>query len=104
MNGTAEPLKDPVADALQRWLQQRRQQLRDLRARVAKAKAEGGKEPFDFQAFARLYDVRMDYGNQPVGQEEIDRYEQEYYLHLREAKTVADFARQKEQARQGDAG
>lgn len=101
----AEPPKSqgPDADA-QRWLQQRQRQLEEIRAQVAKAKAAGGKEPFDFQAFARLWDVRIDYGDQPVGPEEIERYEQEYYLHFPQAKTVEEFAHQKELARQGDAG
>jgi hypothetical protein len=84
-----------TSKAAEQFLEEQKKQREAIRARVAKAKASSGKEAFDFQAFARLYDVSQDYGPRPVTPEVIERYEEEYYLGPVEAKTVKEFAERK---------
>ena len=69
-----------ASTAAEQFLEQKKKQREEIRAKVAKAKASSGKEAFDFQAFAKAYDVSQDYGSQPVTPEVIERYEEEYYL------------------------
>ena len=93
-----------VSPAAERFAEQRKQQREEIRARVAKAKASSSKEAFDFQAFARVYDVSQDYGSRPVTPEVMERYEQEYYLGPVQAKTVKEFAERKTELKLHDAG
>jgi len=93
-----------ASTAAEQFLEQKKKQREEIRAKVAKAKASSGKEAFDFQAFAKLYDVSQDYGSQPVTPEVIERYEEEYYLGPVEAKTVKEFAERKAELKLHDAG
>ena len=93
-----------ASTAAEQFLEQKKRQREEIRARVAKAKASSGKEAFDFQAFAKAYDVSQDYGSQPVTPEVIERYEEEYYLGPVEAKTVKEFAERKAELKLHDAG
>jgi len=93
-----------ASTAAEQFLEQKKKQREEIRAKVAKAKASSGKEAFDFQAFAKAYDVSQDYGSQPVTPEVIERYEEEYYLGPVEAKTVKEFAERKAELKLHDAG
>jgi hypothetical protein len=84
-----------TSKAAEQFLEEQKKQREAIRAKVATAKASSGKEAFDFQAFARLYDVTQDYGSRPVTPEVIERYEEEYYLGPVQAKTVKEFAERK---------
>ena len=79
----------------ERYAEQRRREQAAIRARVEKAKAAPGKERFDFQAFARLYDVSQDHGARPITAEVIERYEEEYYLGAARASSIREFAERK---------
>ena len=84
-----------VNQAAERFAEQRKQQREEIRARVAQAKASSAKEPFDFQAFAALYDVSQDYGSQPIAPGVMERYEEEYYLGPIQAGTIRELAERK---------
>ena len=84
-----------ASKAAARFAEQRKKQQAEIRAKVAKAKASSGKEAFDFQAFAKAYDVSQDYGSQPVTPEVIERYEEEYYLGPVQASSIREFAEKK---------
>ncbi len=92
-----------VSPAAERFAEQRKQQREEIRARVAKARASATKEPFDFQAFAALYDVSQDYGSQPITPGVIERYEEEYYLGPIQAGTIREHAERKEALKLHDA-
>jgi hypothetical protein len=84
-----------ASKAAERFAEQKKKEREEIRAKVAKAKASPGKEKFDFQAFARLYDVSQDYGSQPVTAEVMERYEEEYYLGPVQASSIREFAERK---------
>jgi hypothetical protein len=77
--------------------------MAEIRVRVAEAKATSSQEKFDFEAFARMYDVSQDYGLTPITAEMQDRYEEEYYLGHFQAKTIQEFAARKEELKLHDA-
>ena len=93
-----------ASTAAEQFLEQKKKQREEIRVKVAKAKASSGKEAFDFQAFAKVYDVSQDYGSRPVTPEVMERYEQEYYLGPVQAKTVKEFAERKTELKLHDAG
>lgn len=93
-----------ASKAAEQFLEQQKKSREEIRARVAKAKASSGKEAFDFQAFAKVYDVSQDHGSQPVTPEVMERYEEEYYLGPVQAKTVKEFAERKAELKLHDAG
>jgi hypothetical protein len=90
-------------NAAARYLQQRQKQWAAIRARLAEVKATSTQEKFDFQAFARLYDIRQDYGSAPITAEVSNRYEEEYYLGPIQASTIREFAARKEELKLHDA-
>lgn len=90
-------------NAAERYLQQRQKARAAIRARLAEAKATSTQEPFDFQTFASLYDVRRDFGSAPITPEVSDRYEEEYYLGPIRAGTIREFAARKEELKLHDA-
>ena len=92
-----------TSDAAARYLEAQRQQKREIRAQVAQAKATSTQEKFDFEEFARLYDVSQDYGSSPIVPEVKDRYEEEYYLGPIQASTIQEFAARKEELKLHDA-
>ena len=92
-----------TSTAAERFAEQRKKEREEVRAQVAKAKAASGKETFDFQAFARLYDVTQDHGSRQITAEVMERYEEEYYLGPVEAKTVQEFAERKQELKLHDA-
>jgi hypothetical protein len=92
-----------ASTSAERFAEQQKKQREEIRARVAKAKASSAKEPFDFQAFARLYDVTQDHGSQPVTPEAIERYEEEYYLGPVQASSIQEFAARKAELKLHDA-
>lgn len=91
-----------ASKAAARFLEQKKKQQAEIRAKVAKAKASSTKERFDFQAFARLYDVSQDYGAAPVTAEVMERYEEEYYLGAIQASTIKEFAERKQELKLHD--
>ncbi|HYV49026.1 MAG TPA: hypothetical protein VFA20_29400 [Myxococcaceae bacterium] len=93
-----------TSKAAEQFLEEQKKQREAIRAKVAKAKASSGKEAFDFQAFAKAYDVSQDYGSRPVTPEVMERYEEEYYLGPVQAKTVKEFAERKTELKLHDAG
>lgn len=92
-----------ASKAAARYLEQKKKQQAEIRAKVAKAKASSTKEKFDFQAFAKLYDVGQDYGAAPVTPEVMERYEEEYYLGAVQASTIREFAARKQELKLHDA-
>lgn len=81
-----------TSKAAERFAEQQKKEQAELRARVAKAKATSTKEQFDFQAFARLYDVTQDHGSRPITPEVMERYEQAYYLGVVHASSIRELA------------
>ncbi len=92
-----------ASKAAARFLEQKKKQQAELRAKVAKAKASSSKEKFDFKAFARLYDVSQDYGAAPITADVMARYEEEYYLGAIQANTIKAFAERKQELKLHDA-
>ena len=64
--------------------------------RLAAEEAEhGGKEPFDFGVFRKLYwrqGIMRSGMDSPAAEDAADSYEREYYLGFPQARTIADFA------------
>lgn len=82
---------------------QKKQEREAIRARVARARAESTKEPFDFSTFASFFDVSSDYGNRPITPEIMETYEEQYYLGVPSAPTIQEFAARKAELKLHDA-
>ena len=91
-----------ASKAAELFAEQQKKERAEIRAKVEKAKAAAGKEKFDFQAFARLYDVSQDHGSQPVTAEVMERYEEEYYLGPVQASSIREFAERKQELKLHD--
>jgi hypothetical protein len=86
-----------------RYLQNLKMEKAEIRARLAKAKATSTQETFEFEVFAKLYDVSQDYGPAPVTADVRERYEEEYYLGPVQANSIREFAARKEELKLHDA-
>lgn len=91
------------AEAAARLAAIKEQQHRAAQARIARARQESSKEPFDFEVFAALYDVSRDYGKEPVSAEIIEHYEDKYYAGPPSAANIREFAAALEELKLHDA-
>jgi len=92
-----------TSEAAARYLRKQLTAKAEILARVAQAKAISTQEKFDFEVFARLYNVSRDYGSAPITPEVSERYEEEYYLGPIQASTIQEFAARKEELKLHDA-
>lgn len=84
-------------DALER---EEGRRLRD----AADAAVRGGKEPFDFEAFRKLYwrqGLLRSGMDSPAAEEAADSYEREYYLGFPQAMTISEYAEALEELERG---
>ena len=91
-----------ASKAAEQYAEQQKKERAEIRAKVEKAKASSAKEKFDFQAFAKLYDVSQDHGSKPITPEVMERYEEEYYLGPVQASSIREFAARKEELKLHD--
>ena len=71
---------------------------------AADAAVREGKEPFDFEAFRKLYwrqGLFRSGMDSPIAEDAAESYEREYYLGFPQARTVAEFAAMLEQVDYG---
>ncbi len=79
--------------------------LTERRAKLEQAKKEAvDKEPFDIEKLKTLYDLSDDSGKAVLSPERVEKLEMEYYLNQKDAKTLEEFAKRKEDLDSYNAG
>ena len=76
----------------------------EIRAAIATARQKSGKEPFDIQKFRQVYDVTADTGGGALTMQQVEQYEEQYYLLATKVKTLAEFAEYRQRLKEHDAG
>ena len=89
--------KEAIDEILDKAAADRGEVLAERRAALAAAKSQqAGKEAFDIAKLAELYDLTDDSGRERLSPEKAERLEMEYYLDNPDAKTLAEFAKIRE--------
>ena len=76
----------------------------EIRAAIAKARQTPDKELFDLQTFRQHYDVTADTDGGPLSMQQVEEYEEQYYLLAQKVMTLAEFAEYRRKLKEHDAG
>ena len=84
---------DPESE--RRFTEEREKKIEEQRRLLELAKLDKDKEPFNIEAFEKLYSLTGDDGKVNITPELIESLEIQYYLGHPETKTMKDFANEK---------